>query len=240
MSAGGGAGVSDRRQALMGAAALAVLGFTGAALWRERRRLPEGTPIPTAPGFLRFPGASQGVTPMATLGGGLVAPLPDLDTAALCALLFRDGAPGAVRIASFSDFYCPNCAEVADVLARLAPAPAVTLHEWPVFGARSEFLARVTLAAGQQGAQAEMHGRAAPTEAGARAAAEDLGLDGERLVSDLAHPAVTARLAETAQLARVLGLVGTPSLVIGDMVVTGMPGQPVLAALARERRAPCA
>jgi protein-disulfide isomerase len=237
--------VSDRRQALLGAAALAVLGGTGLSLWRERGRLPEGDPIRTAPGFRRFPGASQGVAPMAGLTAGPSEQLPDLTTAELCAGLFRDSAPGPVPVASFSDFYCPNCSEMHAALGGLSPSVSVTLHEWPVFGARSEYLARVALAAGMQGAHAEMNAallrrRAAPTPSGARAAAEDLDLDADRLLADMERAEIDAQLAETAALARVLGLVGTPSLVIGDMVVTGLPGQRVLAALARGRRAPCA
>ena len=242
-------GLSDRRQALLAGGALALAAATGAALWREERALPEAVPIPSAPGFRRLEGgtAASGLGATAALVGieapGEAREVPRLGRQALCDALFRADGSGP-PIAVFSDFYCTSCPEVPGALARLSPSPALTVHEWPVLGPRSDFAARVALAAGLQGAHlaayAEMlQRRPRPSDAGALQVAERLGLDPERLVADLDAPAVTAGLQQARGLAAQLGLAGTPSLVIGDTVVTGLPAARILRALAEDARTPC-
>ena len=51
--------------------------------------------------------------------------------------------------------------------------------------------------------------------------ATDTGLDVERLRRDMRDPAIEDYLNETAQLARRLGIRGTPAFVIGDTLVPG-------------------
>ena len=48
-----------------------------------------------------------------------------------------------------------------------------------------------------------------------------LGLDGARLLQDMADPATQARLDATMQLARTLHVEGTPAFVIGTKLFPG-------------------
>ncbi|TGG92169.1 MAG: hypothetical protein ERJ67_06705, partial [Aphanocapsa feldmannii 277cV] len=51
--------------------------------------------------------------------------------------------------------------------------------------------------------------------------ATDIGLDIDKLREDMEDPAIESYLDETAQLANVLGIRGTPAFVIGDILVPG-------------------
>lgn len=48
-----------------------------------------------------------------------------------------------------------------------------------------------------------------------------IGLDIARLKRDMADPEITKYLADTARLAKALGITGTPGFVIGDKIVAG-------------------
>ena len=68
------------------------------------------------------------------------------------------------------------------------------------------------------------------------AIAERVGLDVERLQRDMADPAIEAYLEETRQLARELGIDGTPAFLIGDTLVPGAVGEARLKQLIAEAR----
>ena len=68
------------------------------------------------------------------------------------------------------------------------------------------------------------------------AAAERVGLDVDRLQQDMSDPAIEAYLEETNQLARNLGIEGTPAFVIGDTLVPGAVGEARLKQLIAEAR----
>ena len=240
--------MTDRRQAVLGAAALAVAAATGASLLRERAALAPTVAIPSAPGFLRLDGAAP-VSGAAALTAGLDgggADLPPLSGAELCAALFHGTGPG-VPVAAFTDYYCPSCPALAPLLADPALPPlSVTWHEWPILGPRSEFAARVALAAAALLPGAEGHDRVhsalmrrrpRPSPEGAAAAARALGLDPGAVVAALQSDETDARLRATARAARQLGLTGTPSLVMGRVVVSGLPAARTLRQLARAEAA---
>ena len=241
---------TDRRQALLGAAALGLAGATGIGVLRERQSLPQARAILGAPGFYRIPAsapANRSVS-FATLGQddgslGRAEPPgaslgPDIGESGLRALLFRSGAPGHVPVAVFNDYRCPTCPTLSLRLQRLdGPPLSITLHEWPVLGPLSVFAARVALAAGLQGAHRAMHAhlyrqRLRPSADWARHAAESLGLDPERLLSDMGSDRVTTRLAETERLARRFGFRGTPSLIVDTLAFEGLPPRRLLRRMA--------
>ena len=49
----------------------------------------------------------------------------------------------------------------------------------------------------------------------------ELKLDGQRLAKDMEDPAITAYLTQVADLARALGIKGTPAFVIGAQLIPG-------------------
>ena len=142
---------------------------------------------------------------------------------------------GSETVVEFYDPRCPYCRQmlpVLDALVQADPQVRLVLKDIPILGPGSMLASRALLAAQRQGGyaklqQAVMHDTAAPTMASLRAAAEQAGLDGERLERDMADPAIQARLDHNLQLAAALHVEGTPALIIGDRLIPGaidLPG----------------
>ncbi|WP_456238459.1 DsbA family protein [Palleronia pelagia] len=138
-----------------------------------------------------------------------------------------DGDPVVVE---FFDYNCPYCKRVApDVKALVAGDEdlKVVYREWPILGEGSVFAARAALASREQGlyepfhwALMELAGRA--NETTVMAAAEDVGLDTEKLRADMDAAEIDAHIETSMRLAQSLGFNGTPSFVIGDELVPGL------------------
>lgn len=219
---------------------------------------PPGTPIPGLPGFVRLDDSpvSGGNDPFA----GLDAPDPDAISAAampaagpaLCAALFRDGiAAGTVPMAFFTDINCPFCRAMERWLPTVgADRASLTWHDLPLLGAASRSAARAVAAASLQGAgdamRARLHrARLVPTPDYIRGLADGIGLDADRLVADMAGPAVTARIAQSLGLFHGFRAAGTPSLVVGGTLAVGQRSEAFVSTLidtdaARLDRLPCA
>ena len=241
----------SRRQFLLGAAGLAAaylaLRMGADALYRWRRGEAALVPMARPAGFRRLAGGAMSAgraDPFAGIDAiGTPPPVPLPAIADPCAALYGPVPDGAVPIAVFTDVNCPVCRRDLPLLTRLGSEPGLTVtwHDWPVFGETSELGARAILAAGRQGDAAGM--RAALTGSPLRigdphvaGTADALGLDAGRLAFDLDDPRIAARLRRTEALADLLGLVGTPSLVVGRTVVDGALSEDRLRALiARER-----
>lgn len=240
---------SISRRALL-AGGIGLVGLGGFAAWRAlgppRFDL---VPRPGAAGFLSLPSRGGG------LGGGLFAGLSDSApafTGDLCAALFDPLEAGRARAAIFTDYRCPNCRAIADDVLALARRSDLSMrfHDWPILGESSIFAAKAANAASLQGRAAylALHERLmksgfAPTPAWLRSVASGLGLDAERLLRDAADPARAREIARTDALARRLALLGTPSLVFGDVIVEGAMSARRLDALARRAATnppPCA
>ncbi len=166
----------------------------------------------------------------------------------VCAALFADpddpriGA-GEPVVVYFTDYRCPYCRVVGALLFERAAAGEITLivKEWPILGPASEAGARMALAAARQGAfvpahERLMHTAFVPTPAYGAELAHDLGLDPDRMIADMADPAIPAHLARTAALAGELGLNGTPGLVVGRTVAKRSVREPLLDRLIDEER----
>jgi protein-disulfide isomerase len=152
---------------------------------------------------------------------------------------------GDVTVVEFYDPRCPYCRAMRPVVAQLLAAdPGVRLvyKDIPVLGPDSRMDARALLAAQRQGGYlpmqaAEMAADARPTEDGLRQQAAHLGLDGARLVRDMADPAIKDRLGANVALAKALGIDGTPTFVIGDQIIPGaVPLSELRGAVAAARR----
>ncbi len=96
----------------------------------------------------------------------------------------------------------------------------------PILGPASVIAAHALLAAQKQGGYEKLRTAVMKmppdyTKEGILATARTLGLDDVRLAKDMDDPAITARLDANLQLARALGIDGTPALVIGDTLVPG-------------------
>jgi len=143
---------------------------------------------------------------------------------------------GDVTLVEFFDYSCGYCKRaLPDMLTLLHDDPKlkIVLKEFPILGPGSAEAARVAVAARMQdpGGQKnlafhrELLGEPGPASKDkALAAAKDAGLDMTRLEQDMASAEINATIAEDFQLARALGLRGTPGYVIGDRVVPGALG----------------
>lgn len=145
------------------------------------------------------------------------------------------GGPGPVTVVEFFDYQCPSCkATEPHLRAALAAAPEVRLiyKEFPNLGSLSTAAARVALAAGKQGRYEAVHralfdGRDRLTRDRLLEIAAAEGVAVDQLRSDLESDNVKRELADTAKLARRLGIEGTPIFLIhgprgGDAVQGGL------------------
>ncbi|RDE06739.1 DsbA family protein [Sphingomonas aracearum] len=134
---------------------------------------------------------------------------------------------GDVTVVEYFDYNCGYCRASLPLVRQLIasdPNVKVVFREWPILAQSSVDAARLSLAAAEQGKFEAFHdalynaGPVSPETM--RAAAAKAGVD----------PAGVARLGDRAdkeialnrQVARDLGLNGTPSWVIGDKVVSSM------------------
>ena len=96
----------------------------------------------------------------------------------------------------------------------------------PILGPASMVGARAVLAAQRQGGYLKMRdalmtGTPNIDAEVVRAAAQKTGLDWERLQRDMADPAIQARIDANLDIARKLGLDGTPAYVVGGHILPG-------------------
>jgi protein-disulfide isomerase len=152
---------------------------------------------------------------------------------------------GDVSLVEFFDYRCPYCKRVTpDVDALLAEDGSlkVVLKEYPILGPESLYAAKLAYAAFRQGRYREMHNalmshRGDYGEATLLDMARGLGLDVQRLKSDLADPAIAGQVQANLDLGRALGIGGTPAFVIGRKVVPGAISRDEMKKLIAQARA---
>lgn len=136
---------------------------------------------------------------------------------------------GDVTVVEFFDYNCPYCKRAADIVDQLLEKDQnvrLVYREWPILSEGSMFAARAALASRQQGKYAQMHKALMSTrrvdENVTLRVAEELGLDLERLKTDMQAPEVEAHIRLSIELAQGLNINGTPTYVIGDAVAPGL------------------
>ncbi len=252
----------NRRKVVAGAAVVAA-GYGGyrfvPALFGPRI---EFETLDEPRGFRRIAGGriSTGFAPFAGISSAS-APDPLVERAArivdddICGALFGASKTGSdvVRMASFSDYYCPYCRvqtkRLSTIESRSGGRISVNWHELPLLGDGSQLAAKAALAARRQGAYAVFQERMMTasfqtTPAYLAAVSASLGLDYDRLEADMSSPDIDLELHVTAELARRFGFIGTPALVIGTTAVQGEIGERVTTELIKierdEQRGTCA
>lgn len=140
------------------------------------------------------------------------------------------GNPDAsVTVVEFFDYQCPYCKRMAQDLAEIAaedPDVKIVFKEFPVFGRESTLANRAALASEKQGKYLEFHLavmglRGAPSENAIFRIASRLGMDLERLRRDMQAPSIDNQIQINLQLARQVGVRGTPAFIVGDQLVPG-------------------
>ena len=154
---------------------------------------------------------------------------------------------GNVTVVEFFDYQCGYCRQVDRSVRELMdedPQLRVVFKEFPILGEASVVAARAALAAREQDRYLSFHLALMDSGdlslAGILKLAEQVGLDAERLESDMQAPAIERQLQENHELAQKLGIEGTPAFVVGEELVPGALDKQRLAGLVEEVRSNCA
>jgi protein-disulfide isomerase len=155
---------------------------------------------------------------------------------------------GDVTLVEFADYRCGYCKKAHPELKELVqrdPNIRLVVREFPILGPDSVAAARLAMAAldldrskfgdlndALMGFEGQLN------EATAYQIARQSGYDIVALKERAASAEIEARLGDTYQLARALGLQGTPSFVLGSQIIRGyLPVERMLSAVADARAA---
>ena len=166
--------------------------------------------------------------------------------------LFRDPADpekgnprGDVTIVEFFDVRCGYCRTFHSTMQALLQRDRnvrVVLKDLPILGPNSVQASRALLAAQRQDKyealfDALLRLRTDTPVTVIQAEAQRAGLDWTRLRRDMDDPAITRRIEANTALAQRLGIEGTPALVVGNTLVSGVVDLDELERLVRVARA---
>jgi protein-disulfide isomerase len=156
---------------------------------------------------------------------------------------------GQVTVVEFFDYNCPYCRAAGPMVTELLQGNAdvrFVYKEFPTLAPSSRFAAQAALAARRQSPElyTVFHERLmkATGQLGEDAVVEiarEAGVDVDRMRADMADPAINKSIDGNIELARAIGVTGSPIFIIGDaMLVGGKPLQQMEAAIADARPPP--
>ncbi len=151
---------------------------------------------------------------------------------------------GAVTLVEFFDYRCHYCRRVVGSVQELIEEDTdlrLVFKELPVLGEDSIRAARAALASRKQDRYLPFHFALMDSDdlsmTGIKQTAASIGLDAEQLQADMEAPEIDAAIQANYELARALGIEGTPAFVVGDQLVPGAVDRPRLEELIAEARA---
>jgi protein-disulfide isomerase len=136
---------------------------------------------------------------------------------------------GKLTVVEFFDYQCPHCVDMTPVIEDLIKNNndvKVIFKEFPIRGAMSEFSAKAALAANLQGKYFEFHKglmevKQQPlTQAAVYAIAKTVGLNVDKLKTDMNGSVVDKQVKANYKTARDLQLMGTPAFFIAKSTVS--------------------
>jgi protein-disulfide isomerase len=134
---------------------------------------------------------------------------------------------GDVTIVEFFDYNCAFCKATYDALMDTVKADGkvrVVLKEFPILTDDSALASRIALSAKKQGKYEDLHRaymkyRGKLDEKTAYKLAADVGLNMEQVKKDMASGDFDKLIRRNKEIARALGVDGTPTFIIGDRIV---------------------
>lgn len=151
------------------------------------------------------------------------------------------GADGDVTIVEFMDYRCGYCKQVFPALSALLKSDGnirYVVKEFPILGPDSVIASRAALAVWRLTPEryfdyhsALMTSRGAFDEKRVLDIATDVGLDAKAIAAEMKNPEIKATIAKNEDLARALGIRGTPAFVIGGQLIPGAVDAATLAHL---------
>ncbi len=135
---------------------------------------------------------------------------------------------GTITLVEFSDYQCPHCVDMAPVVEGVIkknPNLRVVLKEFPIRGPLSETIAKAALASQKQGKYFQFHNALMSTkepfsEDRIYTTAKSIGLDVNKLKTDMKDNTVLQQLKSNTQLAQDLQLMFTPVFFIAKTNVS--------------------
>lgn len=152
---------------------------------------------------------------------------------------------GDVTVVEFFDYNCGYCRKAFDDLRKLIEQDSnlrVVFQEMPILSPSSKKMAQIALAAHNQGKYFEMHAalmdyKGTQNDSAYFKLAEKIGLDVEKLKTDMESQAVQAAIGKSMDMARDLGIRGTPGFIVGNEIYPGYIGmQGMKEAIAKARK----
>jgi protein-disulfide isomerase len=158
---------------------------------------------------------------------------------------------GKVTVVEFFDYNCPYCRAAGPMVTELLrgnPDVRFVYKEFPTLAPSSRFAAQAALAARRQSPElytalhdALMKAEGRLAEDGVVQIAREAGVDVDRMRADMQDHAINESLDRNIELARAIGVTGTPTFIIGDaMLVGAKPREQLESAIADARSAPTA
>lgn len=169
--------------------------------------------------------------------------------------IFEDGhswvggnPDGDLTLVEFIDYRCGVCRRFNDEVHELVANDGnirLVLKEFPILGQDSDASARFAIAVKQiagdavymKAHDALMDLRSPATIEALTGIAEDIGVDADEVVNTMNTEDVTAVLRENHQLAERMAIQGTPTFVIGEELLRGVPAAGLTATVAEIRAA---
>lgn len=151
---------------------------------------------------------------------------------------------GDVTVVEFFDYRCGYCKRVAGTVTQLQqddPNIRVVYKDYPILGEASELASRAALASKVQDKHLAFHeallaSKQELTQDSIFSIASEVGLDTERLNTDMQAPTIQAIIERNRKLARELGINGTPGFIVGTELAPGALGLKELKNLIRQVR----
>ena len=152
---------------------------------------------------------------------------------------------GDVTLVEFFDYNCGYCRKAfADIQTLLGEDKnlRVVFQEMPILSPSSRTMATLALAAHDQGKYFEMHKalmdyRGSQSDDAFYKLAESLGLDMAKMKAAVTSEEMQAEITKSMDMARALGIKGTPGFVVGDRIYPGYIGTDALRKAVADARA---
>ncbi|NHF72452.1 DsbA family protein [Paracoccus xiamenensis] len=153
---------------------------------------------------------------------------------------------GDVTVVEFIDYRCGVCRQVFPHVEETVANDGnvrIIFKDLPILGQESDLAARFAIAVKQNEGDAaykKVHDhfftmRGNVTVEGLKATAEEMGFDADKVITAMSSDAVTDVLRKNAQLADALQIAGTPSFIIGDTLMRGMPQSGIVPVIEQAR-----
>jgi protein-disulfide isomerase len=136
---------------------------------------------------------------------------------------------GDVTVVEFFDYRCPYCKRMVEPIAELLRTDRgvrYVFKELPILAPDSKIAARAALAAARQGKYLAVHNaflahRGSFDEATVVRIAGEHGVSRDRMLKDMKDPEIEAEIDRNQEFARALEITGTPTFVVGNLIMPG-------------------